>query len=75
MSFPGRPRTVAVLVLALLIVFYGHAEAYVDPGTGSMLVQLILGGVMAAIVMIRTWWHRIRAWLPRRSGRDYAAEK
>ena len=35
--------------------------AYMDPGTGSMLLQLILGGVAGLFVIIRLFWHRILA--------------
>jgi hypothetical protein len=33
--------------------------AYLDPGTGSMLVQLLVGGVAAAAVTAKLYWHRI----------------
>jgi len=33
--------------------------AYLDPGTGSMLVQLLVGGVAAAAVAIKLYWYRI----------------
>lgn len=49
-----------MLGLAVLAATARDAEAYVDPGSGSMLVQLLLGGLMAAVVMVRTWWHRLR---------------
>jgi hypothetical protein len=32
---------------------------YLDPGTGSMLVQLLVGGVAAAVVTAKLYWHRI----------------
>jgi hypothetical protein len=32
---------------------------YLDPGTGSMLVQLLVGGVAAAAVAIKLYWFRI----------------
>ena len=35
--------------------------AYIDPGTGSMLLQLILGGVAGFFVIMRLFWHRILA--------------
>ena len=35
--------------------------AYLDPGTGSMLLQVLLGGVAAAGVALKLYWHRIRA--------------
>jgi hypothetical protein len=33
--------------------------AYLDPGTGSMLVQLLVGGVAAALVAVKLYWYRI----------------
>jgi hypothetical protein len=33
--------------------------AYLDPGTGSMLVQLLVGGVAALAVTAKLYWHRI----------------
>ena len=36
------------------------AYAYLDPGTGSMLVQLLLGGVAGVLVVGKLYWHRIK---------------
>jgi len=33
--------------------------AYLDPGTGSMLVQLIVGGLAAAGVAVKLYWRRL----------------
>jgi hypothetical protein len=33
--------------------------AYLDPGTGSMLVQLIVGGVAAVAVTAKFYWRRL----------------
>ena len=33
--------------------------AYLDPGTGSMLVQLLVGGAAAVAVTAKLYWHRI----------------
>jgi hypothetical protein len=33
--------------------------AYLDPGTGSMIVQLLVGGVAAVGVAVKLYWHRI----------------
>ena len=37
------------------------AYAYVDPGTGSMLVQLVTGGVAGFLVLLRLYWTRLKA--------------
>lgn len=36
------------------------ALAYLDPGTGSMLLQLLLGGVAGAMVVGKLYWQRIK---------------
>jgi hypothetical protein len=33
--------------------------AYLDPGTGSMIVQLLVGGLAAVAVTAKLYWHRI----------------
>ena len=33
---------------------------YLDPGTGSMLLQILLGGAAAVGVTAKLYWHRIR---------------
>ncbi len=33
--------------------------AYLDPGTGSMLVQLLVGGLAALAVAVKLWWYKI----------------
>lgn len=34
--------------------------AYLDPGTGSMIVQVALGGLAAVAVFFKMFWHRFR---------------
>ena len=45
----------------LLLLMFTDAEAYLDPGTGSMLLQVILGGIAAIGVAIKLYWHKLRA--------------
>jgi hypothetical protein len=50
--------------LGLFLAFFWMAEArvdaYLDPGSGSMLVQLLLGGVAGAAVVLKLSWQRFR---------------
>ena len=32
---------------------------YLDPGSGSMILQMILGGLAAAAVFLKLFWHRL----------------
>jgi hypothetical protein len=36
---------------------------YIDPGTGSMLLQVILGGIAAALVGLKVFWGRLLGFL------------
>ena len=55
----------ACLIMAALacvvLLPWREAHAYIDPGTGSYMVQLIIAGVVAAAVSVRVYFHRIRA--------------
>ena len=50
-----------VFITILLLLMFTDAIAYLDPGTGSMLLQVILGGIAAIGVAIKLYWHRLRA--------------
>jgi hypothetical protein len=49
-----------ILLVVLLSVVAAPAFAYLDPGTGSMLLQVILGGIAAVGVALKLFWHKIR---------------
>ena len=53
---------ISALTAAFLLVLMAEArvDAYLDPGSGSMLVQLLLGGVAGAAVIIKLGWERFR---------------
>jgi hypothetical protein len=45
----------------ILITFSQQAAAYLDPGTGSMILQGIIAGIAVAGFTIKNYWYRIRA--------------
>ena len=54
----------ATLILALLIVAVAiptPAFAYIDPGTGSFVVQGIIAAVVGVGVTLKMFWGRIKA--------------
>ena len=55
-------KRLAPLAIPLLLVFGAEArvDAYLDPGSGSMLVQLLLGGVAGAAVIMKLGWERFK---------------
>lgn len=44
-------------LLCVLVFFTKPAHAYIDPGTGSMLLQVLLG---VAAIVIGIVWHRLK---------------
>jgi hypothetical protein len=48
-----------VLLATLFVCLSTPAFAYLDPGTGSMIAQVIIGALAAALVSIKLAWKRI----------------
>jgi hypothetical protein len=46
--------------MALLGASSTAAAAYFDPGTGSLLLQLLIAGALAAAASIKLYWMRIK---------------
>ena len=55
--------TVSILLLLWFLVFPSPVQAYVDPGTGSYFIQLVVGGFLALLYALRLYWSRIRSFL------------
>jgi hypothetical protein len=41
---------------------------YVDPGSGSYLVQMIIAGILGAIFYFKSIWQRIRGIFTKKTG-------
>lgn len=50
-----------VTVVFAVLALPAPAMAYLDPASGSMLLQLVLGGVAGAAVALRLFWRRLVA--------------
>jgi hypothetical protein len=51
----------------LYVTLATPAQAYLDPGTGSMVLQVLLGGLAGLALAGRYYWHRILVMLGFRS--------
>ncbi len=57
---PRLDRLTAIALIALLMAAISlPAFAYLDPTSGSMFLQAILGGFAGAAVVLKLYWHRI----------------
>lgn len=48
-----------VVAVSLFFISSMPAYAYLDPGTGSMMLQIILGGIAGLLVAGKLFWCRI----------------
>jgi hypothetical protein len=46
---------------ALLLFSTQNAYAYLDPGTGSMLLQGLIGGIAGGLFAIRLYWGKLKS--------------
>jgi hypothetical protein len=55
------------VVFALLLVLASthEAYAYIDPGTGSYVMQLIIAGLVGVGFAIKIYWGRIKGFFSR----------
>ncbi len=59
------PRLIAVFVFAFL-ASAAPAHAYLDPGSGSMLLQLILGSLATFFAFAGVFWQKLKGIFVRR---------
>ena len=48
------------LIFTMIMGPMNPAYAYLDPGTGSILIQLLMGGVAGGMVIIKLYWQRVK---------------
>lgn len=46
--------------IAASIVNPAPAYAYLDPATGSMIIQIVSGAVLGVVLIVKTYWRRIK---------------
>ena len=51
---------VAATSMFFIYAMTDNAYAYLDPGTGSILLQGLIGGVAGGLVVIRLYWHKFK---------------
>jgi hypothetical protein len=56
------------LALTLPLMTTMAPPLYLDPGSGSIIIQAILAALLGAGIIIRTQWARIKKWFGRKPG-------
>jgi len=57
-------RHTLLLAIFLIVLFPFNAQAaYLDPGSGSYIIQIIVASLAGAAVMIRMFWANIKLYV------------
>jgi hypothetical protein len=64
-----------LLLLLMTAGFSESAFAYIDSGTGSLLLQGLLAAIVGALVGIKFYWKKISNAVARLFGRRQSSEK
>lgn len=58
-----------LLVLILLLPFF-PAQAYLDPGSGSLIIQVIIGSILGILVTLRVYFNKIKSLIFKKSHKN-----
>ncbi len=56
----AQKRTSLLVALIVTLIVPQTAHAYLDPASGSMILQAVIGGVAAAALAFKYYWRRIQ---------------
>ncbi|MEA1926359.1 MAG: hypothetical protein U9M90_03945 [Patescibacteria group bacterium] len=49
------------IACALLLLPFSFANAYLDPGSGSFIIQLIIGAMLGSLIAVKTYFKKIKS--------------
>ncbi|MBA2726332.1 MAG: hypothetical protein H0U53_10120 [Actinobacteria bacterium] len=64
--FRSSSLWVAYFTVCFSMLFVAPASAYIDPASGSIIFQAVVGGAMAVGLGIKLFWRRIAAFFSRK---------
>ena len=65
-------NTLWALLFLVLLLFTRESEAYIDPGSGSYVLQLIVASFFAIVFTLKVFWRNIRAFFSGARGKKQA---
>lgn len=61
-------KTIVLFLAPVLLAT--DAYAYLDPGTGSFVLQLLIGGALGGLYILKRFWRQITAFFSRFRSND-----
>ena len=65
-----------VLILFFFIYFSSQtiAHAYIDPGTGTIILQALIGGIVAGGAAVSLYWRKIKSFFSKKKNDEKKPE-
>ncbi len=54
---------VCVLAFVFFFAFPSYSHAYLDPGTGSYIFQLLIAGLLGLLFLLKVYWNRVKGFV------------
>ena len=71
---PIKKISTGTIALTFLCVGFAlPAYGYIDPGTGSLIIQSIIGAIAAIGVTMKLYWHKIKVFFMSRKSNESSA--
>jgi hypothetical protein len=69
-TFIRRASWLSWLVACFSLIVIPAANAYIDPGSGSFIFQMIVGAALGVSFGVKLFWRRIRSFFTRTNPTD-----
>ena len=56
----NKKSSVLILTLICLLGWTTNVHAYFDPGTGSMVLQLLMASILGFLFTLKTYWGKFK---------------
>ena len=75
-----RPQSRGIILLKIILTMAGimfpiSAFAYLDPGTGSIILQGLIAALAATAVVMRTYWYKIKGFFGKSESKSLTEEE
>ena len=67
MNQMNRKRIAPAVVGCCTLLLWDEAFAYIDPGTGSLLIQWLFGAAIAGFAVVNVYWDRAKGFFSRKA--------
>ncbi len=76
MIYLGELKTTTILTISFLYIILSTdtSHAYIDPGSGSMLLQVLIASILGMLTVIKIYWARLKTFFSTKSDTNSSEE-